>query len=187
LHKKRYIFAVFIFKSLPATVYSENIFILALQKKFMEDNLVSDTFLLQVDSGNTSYLKEAARWAKFLAVVGFSLCAIILLVGFFFGSIFSSSFSELSAQTGASSNMESIIVIIYVVIIVILYFFPLLYLYNFSSKMQTALRNNDQISLNTSFKNLKSCFKYMGILTIIVLCVYGLGIIFAMLGFAFLH
>ncbi len=153
----------------------------------MEENFVPDTFLLQVDNGNIPYLKEAAKWAKFLAIIGFVVCAILLLIAIFFSSLFTSSLSEISSETGTSSNLESIIVIIYAVVIVILYFFPLFYLYSFSAKMQTAISHNDQISLNASFRNLKSCLKYMGILTIIVLCVYVLVIIFAMLGFAFMH
>ena len=60
----------------------------------------------------------------------------------------------------------------------LLYFFPCLYLYNFSSKMQTAIRHNDQISLNKSFQSLKSLLKFWGILTIIMLCIWVLAIIF---------
>jgi hypothetical protein len=43
--------------------------------------------------------------------------------------------------------------------------------------MQRALRNNDQTSLNASLGNLKSCFKFVGILTIVVLSFYFLGVI----------
>jgi len=153
----------------------------------MEENFVPDTFLLQVDNGNIPYLKEAAKWAKFLAIVGFAVCAVLLLLVIFFSSLFTSSLSEISSEAGNSSNLQNIILIIYVVVIAILYFFPLFYLYNFSTKMQTAISHNDQISLNASFRNLKSCLKYMGVLTIVVLCVYVLAMIFAVLGFAFMR
>ena len=43
-------------------------------------------------------------------------------------------------------------------------FFPAYYLFNFSSKMRRALRNNDQLVLTDSLKNLKSYFKFYGIL-----------------------
>jgi hypothetical protein len=50
--------------------------------------------------------------------------------------------------------------------------------------MQIAVKNNDQISLNDSFKSLKSCLKFWGILLIIILCFYALAMVFAMLGSA---
>ena len=45
----------------------------------MEENFVPDIFLLQVDNGNIPYLKEAAKWAKFLAIMGFIFCGIMLI------------------------------------------------------------------------------------------------------------
>jgi hypothetical protein len=63
----------------------------------------------------------------------------------------------------------------------LLYFFPTLYLFSFASKMQVALRNNDQISLNNSFKNLKSCLKFFGVLLVITLCIYAIALIFAVI------
>jgi hypothetical protein len=154
----------------------------------MEENFTPDVFSLQVDADNIPYLTEAAKWAKFLAVVGFVVCVIVLLVAIFLGPSFTSSISELDTEVPAgSSSLGNAILIFYVAIIVILYFFPLLYLYNFGSRLNTAIKHNDQASLNASFRNLKSCLKYLGILTIIILCVYAIGITFAVLGLSFLH
>jgi hypothetical protein len=153
----------------------------------MEENFTPDVLSLQVDAGNTPYLTEAAKWAKFLAIVGFVICAISLLAVIFFGATLTSSISELDSEAASPSGVQNVILVFYVAIIVILYFFPLLYLYNFGSKLNTAIKHNDQVSLNTSFRNLKSCFKYLGILTIIVMCVYAIGIIFAVLGLSLLH
>ena len=61
-------------------------------------------------------------------------------------------------------------------------FFPTYYLFSFSSKMRRALRNNEQAVLTESFKNLKSFFKFYGILVIIVLSVYTLALIAAIVG-----
>jgi len=136
-------------------------------------------FELQVDQQSIGYLSETARWAKFLSIVGFVMCGIIIIIGLFFGTIMST-FSRFGNNSEAfSSSMGSSGVIISVVYIgmALLCFFPYLYLFNFSSKMQTALRNNDQINLNASLGNLKSCFKFVGILTIVVLSFYLLAII----------
>jgi hypothetical protein len=43
--------------------------------------------------------------------------------------------------------------------------------------MKTALNTNDQLTLNTSFQNLKIMFRYVGILTIVMLSFYALAIL----------
>jgi hypothetical protein len=137
-------------------------------------------FELQVDQQSIGYLSETARWAKFLSIVGFVVCGLMVIFSLFFSSIMStiskigSGNDSFSASTMAIGNYAFSIVYI---IIALLYFFPCLYLFNFSSKMQTALRNNDQLNLNAALGNLKSCFKFVGILTIVVLSFYLLGTI----------
>jgi hypothetical protein len=135
-------------------------------------------FELQVDQQSISYLGETARWAKFLSIVGFVMCGLMIIFALFAGSILST-FSRLGNNDTFTSTMGmggAFISLIYIVIS-LLYFFPCLYLFNFSTKMQTALRNNDQTTLNSSFGNLKSCFKFVGILTIVFLSFYLLGTI----------
>jgi uncharacterized membrane protein YjgN (DUF898 family) len=145
----------------------------------MEDIIQPNTFPLQVDNGNIPYLNEAAKWGKFLSILGFIVIGFLLIFGILAalaGDAFYSSaeFENLELPAGSAS----IIICIYFFIIALLYFFPCLYLYNFSSKMQTAIRHNDQISLNKSFQSLKSLLKFWGILTIIMLSIWVLAIIF---------
>ncbi len=72
----------------------------------------------------------------------------------------------------------------YMIVIALLYFFPLLFTLRFANKMRTALSTNDQQALNTSFQNLKICFRYIGILTIIGLVFFGIAMIFGIIGAA---
>jgi hypothetical protein len=135
-------------------------------------------FELQVDQQSISYLGETARWAKFLSIVGFVLCGLMIVFALFAGSILTT-FAKLGSRDALTNSMGmggAFISMIYIVI-ALLYFFPCLYLFNFSGKMQAALRNNDQTHLNASFANLKSCFKFVGILTIVFLSFYLLGTI----------
>lgn len=145
----------------------------------MEQNITPNTFALQVDNGNIPYLAEAAKWGKFLSILGFIFCALIIIMGLFAGTIMSGVFSQLETESAAGlGSISTTVIMIYYILIAILYFFPCLFLFNFSSKMQTAIRNNDQIYLNNSFRNLKSLFKFWGILTIILLCIFVIAIIF---------
>lgn len=144
----------------------------------MEQPILPNSFTLQVDNGNIPYLAEAAKWAKFLAIIGFIICALLVLMGVFAGTFFASSINQFDSDLQSMGALGTGIFTVWFVIIALVYFLPTLYLYNFASKMQVALRNNDQINLNNSFKNLKSCFKFFGILLIIFLCIYGIALVF---------
>ena len=130
----------------------------------MEQNTDSSLFELQVDSTVQSYLGETARWAKFLAIMGFIGCGICALIGIFAGSVIGASMNAF----GGRSGMGGLVTAIYLAMAVLL-FLPCLYTYNFGSRMQVAIRSNDQEQLTQSFRNLKSHYKYMGILTIVYL------------------
>ena len=144
----------------------------------MEQN-TSNLFELQVDHQSNAYLRETAKWAKFLSIIGFIGCALIILVGIFAGSVMATTMGDMAG--GFGSGMGVVMAVVYI-LFALLAFFPYLYLYRFANQMQVALRNNDQAALTTSFGNLKSCFKFVGILTIIILAFYALALVFGVLG-----
>jgi len=150
----------------------------------MEQNTTSNLFELHVDQIGASYLKETARWAKFFAILGFIVCGLMLLGGLFAGSLISAAFSTLGGAASSAGFMGGGFITVIYIAFALLYFFPCLYLFNFASRMQVALRSNDQESLNQSFKNLKSCYRFFGILAIICIGLWVLTIIFAIIGFA---
>ena len=86
----------------------------------MEQN-ASNLFDLQVDHSSSAYLKETAKWAKFLAIVGFIVCALVVLAGIFAGSIFAS-----LNPYGAYGGGFGVGMAIYCILIALLYFFPCL-------------------------------------------------------------
>ncbi|MET0243960.1 MAG: DUF5362 family protein [Flavitalea sp.] len=134
-------------------------------------------FELQVDHQSTAFLRETAKWAKFLAIVGFIFIGLIVIVVVFAGSMLGAAMSTAYGTAGSAVGSFQVILLVAMVLI---YFFPTLFLYRFASRMQVALRNNDQVTLNSSFESLKSCFKFMGILMIIILSFYALALVFGM-------
>ena len=153
----------------------------------MEPNTSSNLFELHIDQNVSSYLGESARWARFLAVVGFIMTALLVLMGLFAGSVIGLMMNRFgngggygTPGAGALGGMVSFIYIA----IGLLYFFPCLYLFNFASKMKIALGSNDQEQLGISLRNLKSCFRFVGILTIIWLAFSALGFLFMLIGIA---
>ena len=151
----------------------------------MDQNQSPSIFGLGVDPVSKAYLAEAARWARFLAIVGFVMCGLIVLGGIFASSIMSSMTSQyptgFGRAYGMNSSMSTMLSVLYI-LFALLYFFPCLYLFRFANFMKVAITTEDQENLNKSFLNLKAMFKFVGILTIIIISLYVLAIIFAVIG-----
>jgi hypothetical protein len=67
-------------------------------------------------------------------------------------------------------------------VLALLYFFPVLYLYQFSKKMKEALQSKNDDVLATAFEKLKSHYKFIGVFTIIFISLYILMIVAAIVG-----
>ena len=135
---------------------------------------------LQINSVTENHLMDIAKWGKFLSIVGFIFCAVMVIVAFVVGNYM----GNLSGYSSAYSSGVSTGVTIFYLVIAIIMFFPCLFLYKFSVKMQQALRSVSQEVFEMSFQNLKAMFKFQGILAIIVLAIWILAIV-AMLGRGF--
>ncbi len=130
-----------------------------------------------------AYLKESAKWANFLAIVGFISIGLLVILGLFMGAIMNTAMGEMANQMGAGAGaMPTTLITILYLIMGLLYFFPTLYLFRFARKMKVALASDDQAFLSASFMNLKSMFKFMGILMAIIIGFYLVIIVFMLLG-----
>jgi hypothetical protein len=139
----------------------------------------SGLFELQLDQPSINYLSEAARWCRFLSIIGFIYCGFMVIFGLFFSTVMK--MMPTVGDTGMSAVGTSFLGV-FIIIISLIMFFPALYLWNFSSKIRKAFSNNDQPLLTESLKNLKSFFKFYGIILIVVLSFYALALIAAIIG-----
>jgi hypothetical protein len=137
------------------------------------DNQNLLTAELQVDSIAFTHLKETARWARFLSIVGFVFSAIIVLMALFAGSIFSATMSKFEG----GSMIGTTFVMVFYLIAAVVYFFLSLYLFRFATKMKLALESTDQENFGESLMNLKMVYRMLGIITIIYLSLLALGIV----------
>ncbi|HYH14004.1 MAG TPA: DUF5362 family protein [Flavisolibacter sp.] len=146
----------------------------------MEHNQTASLFSLSIDPVTKAHLSETARWARFLSIIGFIFLGIMILAG-----VSLSLFVGRPLDTyGGSSVFDafSVGMAFFYLILAVLWFFPLLFLFRFATRMKTALNSNDQNALNIALQNLKICFRYVGVITIIVLALYALAIVFAIVG-----
>ena len=150
----------------------------------MDQQQETTLFEFGVDQISRTHLSEAARWAKFLAIFGMVMCGLVAIMGIFVGATFSTVPGQFDSGSQSLSFLGpglGIFMIVLYIGFAILYFFPCLFLLRFANHMRNALGSHDQLALNTSFQNLKIMFRYVGILTIIVVALYVIGIFAAVI------
>lgn len=144
----------------------------------MEDNLhVENGENLIIDWRSKEFLKETAKWTKFLAILGFVGIGLMVL-----GSLV-----MLFAPSSLMSNGDfpfggKIFIMLLYLAFAVLYYFPISYLYHFSENTKKAIENNDNNAIRDAFEFLKSHYKFMGILTIILLSFYAIMIFIGLIG-----
>lgn len=145
----------------------------------LDKNLFEDFF----SEESKGYLMESAKWGRFLSILGFILLVILVVVAFSIGALLSK-FAQLPGGQNmgmVAAQMGTFLTIVYLAIAV-LYFFPTYYLFKFSVKMIKALQTTDRSQLTSSFKNLKSMFKFWGIFSIVIVGFYSLLLVIGMIG-----
>lgn len=144
----------------------------------MENNLhVENGENLIIDWRSKEFLKETAKWTKFLAILGFVGIGLMVL-----GSLV-----MLFAPSSLMSNGDfpfggKIFIMLLYLAFAVLYYFPISYLYHFSENTKKAIENNDNNAIRDAFEFLKSHYKFMGILTIILLSFYAIMIFIGLIG-----
>jgi hypothetical protein len=137
------------------------------------DNLTQNNVALEVTENSKTYLKSAAAWCKFLAILNFIGIGCMALGG----SIAILPGSLVGSYTPVPVPM-ALLGFVYLALAVIL-FFPALYLYRFSTKTPLSLATNNVFELEDALKDMKSYWKFRGILAIVAIafCIFIIPII----------
>jgi uncharacterized integral membrane protein len=136
----------------------------------MESN--SEIRNIEIDQVTLKYLNTTRKWTMFLAIMGFILLGLFIIVGVIAGT-FLSAFK--SGETGFGVP-ESLMFIPFLLLAAI-YFFPVLYLFRFSKHTAHAVQTMNKEDLKKAFRNLKAYFVYIGVLIIIVLTFYIVALV----------
>lgn len=130
-------------------------------------------------------LRATRPWVKFLAIVGFIFTGLMILIGLIFALVG----AAMPAQAGLPANFGRVFGIAYLVL-AFLYLMPCLYLIRYARAIE-AIPGTGQAAFEDALKNQKSFWKFMGIMMIVLLCLYVLFIIFgvsaAVMGFGAHH
>lgn len=141
------------------------------------DNILDDTTAnpaaagLVVDTPIQGFLAESAKWAKFMAILGFVFVGLAII-----GILINMGATLVGGMDMGMGGLLTGFMLGYLVVIGIMVV-PLIYLYNFANKMKVALRDNSQAVLRDAFENHKAMFKFYGIFTVVILVIYALAIV----------
>lgn len=139
---------------------------------FLDHQLGSSSPQGGLSSEDKSYLETAAKWAKFLGIVGFVFTGLIVLAAFGMFAMGSALSSAIPEGRGIMGSIIGPGVGLMYLALATPHFFISLYMYNFADKTKKALSSNNSEVLTEAFKNLKNYFRLMGILVLIIIILY---------------
>lgn len=142
---------------------------------------ITESHKLYISDEAKKYLNETSKWAKILAIIGFVSIGFIVLLAVFM-AFFMGDLSPFFPDLGGMGGMMGITVAVIYLIMAAIYMYPVWKLYQFAIKAKQALLLDDVNLLTQSLECQKSLFKFLGIFTLIILCLYG--IMFAIFGTA---
>ena len=148
----------------------------------MKTNLSTENSLI-INQNTYTILLEAARWSRLIAIFGFVSIGLMVVAGVVMGTIFTS-MGVMGMQSLPLGISGSILTFFYL-LMAALYYFPIKYLYDFSIKIKKALLESDQMLMNEAFLKLKSHYQYIGILILVMLCVYAFSLFVGLMGAVF--
>lgn len=123
----------------------------------------------QLTTESISYLLKAAKWGKFLAILGFIVSGLLIIGGIMMSFVFNSLTDELVPLNMPFSPK---FLSLFYIIIAGIYLIPVIFLNSFSNNAIKAAKRSSTEKMTTSLKNLKNLFVFVGIATVTLLALY---------------
>jgi hypothetical protein len=119
--------------------------------------------------GAANMLRQTKPWVRFVSVIMLIASAFMVLGG---------AFMMLAGAAATPGTPGAFLGLIYMVMAV-LYIVPAVFLWRYADRIDIFLRQRSPRTLASALEAQKSFWKFVGILTLIVLCVYAFAILFA--------
>lgn len=129
-----------------------------------------------------TYLRETAKWAHFLGIVGFVFSILTIVSAFSVGAVVGKLQQTYGSGLDAKALSSGLSFMYF--LFGVLIFVPSLYLYQFAAGLKQGFDFGEQINLNAAFQKLKSYFRFLGILIISFIVLYLIVLIGALVGTA---
>ena len=149
-----------------------------MENYFAKDEQTNSLNNLLVDEQGKYYLLDTARWGRFIGIV-YSIAIFLVCLLFRFAMV-----NNPQYETVANSGSIGLLMVFYLAFMIGINFYPLYAIIKSASQARKGIGQNNQFLLNDSFRLTRNLYKYLGILTIVLLCFYGLFIVFFITIFA---
>ncbi|NVO21445.1 MAG: hypothetical protein HXX13_17220 [Bacteroidetes bacterium] len=139
----------------------------------------NQTSIPEITQEGIDHLLIAARWGKFLAILGFISIVFTVLAVLVLVVVFNMMADKLANLEGFSAFITSKWVAFPYFVSGLIGFVPVYFLNSFSNNITKAVRNNDTRVMTIAFKRLKHLFILVGMYTIIILALFVIAIVIA--------
>jgi hypothetical protein len=129
-------------------------------------------FQLNIDMNANMALRGAASWAKVLAIVGFIIGILFVIMGVLVQNAMSS-----GAYYGRNSSMVGNVGMAVYIVMGLIMVIGSIFALNFSNKISSALRANDQVALAGGIGAARNYFAFWAILCIIFLLLILISVV----------
>lgn len=127
----------------------------------LDQHIELDADKLKINNSIKENLMIAAKWARFLAIIGFIFTGFMGIASLFL----------LVTAMASGIGMLMLMAVVYIGLTLVM-IFPALYLIRFAGSTEKGLNSNKQGEFDYGIQNLKSLFKFTGIYTIVVIALY---------------
>lgn len=127
-----------------------------------------------------SNLLSISKWLKFFSILGLVVIGMMFISSIFLlitQKVLNPIFENYEYNSNYFMPNIFIFMSIFYLFLSIIYLFPIIYLLKASIKLEKGLKENQQETVSNGIYNLKLHFKYMGILTIVLISLYLLFIL----------
>ncbi|MFZ4546169.1 MAG: hypothetical protein ACOYN4_01970 [Bacteroidales bacterium] len=139
-----------------------------------EKSIIQPIEIPQLTPESLAFLVKAAKWGKFMAILGFIVTGLLLVSGILMSFVFNAVQDEMVPLNIPFPPM--VLSVIYILIAGV-YIIPVVFLNSFCNNVLKAANFYSTEHLTTSLKNLKNLFVFIGVSTVIILAIYLIALI----------
>jgi len=138
-----------------------------------ESQNLSPTFsaseLPKLTPESISYLLKAAKWGKFLAILGFIASGLLITGGIVMSFVLNTVSDEMVPM---NMPFPPLLLSIFYIILAGIYLIPVIFLNSFSNNAIKAVNLSSTENMTASLKNLRNLFVFVGVSTVVLLALY---------------
>ncbi len=134
------------------------------------DNTITNPLEIpQLTSESIAFLVKAAKWGKFMAILGFIVTGLLLVSGMLMSFVLNTVQDEMIPL---NTPFPPFVLSVFYILIAGIYIIPVIFLNSFCNNVIKGVNFSSTEYLTKSLKNLKNLFVFIGVSTVVVLTIY---------------